>query len=158
MAKKPMDLAEIAKIFATVPSALVTPEQLEAQTEHEATRDQVALEAESVIFYMETRDRDSIFKRRTCQLCGSKFLSTYTGVSLCTNECRKDYFASKGMVWDPTAKTEAERWGGTIPRTIGPTATKMLQGMTFPEEELLPEKSPPVEDDIDAFIASLDDL
>lgn len=152
---KKQSLADALAAFGMTPD-VISKEDLQKQTEHDALEDNYTLEAESVIFYMETKDRDIIFKKRTCALCSSKFLSTYTNVSLCSNECRKNYFASKGMTWDPTGKTEAERWGSTIPRVIGPLMTKKLQGMTFPEEELL-EKPPPVVEsdddfDIEAFI------
>jgi len=133
MAKK-MSLKEALAMFnldsTTVPEGIV-----EKQTEFEALKDNRDLEAESVIFYIETKGDQAIWKRRVCKMCGSKFLSSYTGVSLCTNECRKDYFASKGMFWNPVGKTEAERWGGTIPRVIGPEATKALQGIEFKEDE-----------------------
>lgn len=161
---KKMDLAEALKFLKIDPN-LVPPEVVQQQTEHEALEDNYTLEAESVIFYMETKGSEAIFKRKTCRLCGEKFLSSYTAVALCSNECRKNYFASKGMKWDPTGKTEAERWGGTIPRIIGPLMTKALQEMDFKDEEspLIPSPVEPeshstdIDDlDVSGFIDSLD--
>lgn len=159
-------LANLQKLLGVDLSQAVKTEEVEEavheQTEFESLTDARALEAESVVFYIETKGDQSIWKKRTCTQCGSKFLSTYTGVSLCTNECRKDYLASKGIVWNPIGRTESERWGGTIPRVIGPTATEKLQGMTFPndpepEPESIKEESSPVADfDVDEFINSLD--
>lgn len=161
--KKKNVLADIGKLFNIDVTKLVNDEevqqQITEQTEFEALEDNRALEAESVIFYIETKGDARIWQRRTCKQCGGKFLSTYTGVGFCTNECRKDYLASKGLTWNPVGKTEAERWGGTIPKVIGPTATETLQGMTFPNDpEPEPkEKSSPVDSedefDMDAFLS-----
>lgn len=160
MAKK-MSLQEALAAF-NLDSTVVPQETVNAQTEYKALEDNRLLEAESVIFYLETKGAEHIWKRRICKLCGSKFLSSYTNVSLCSVECRKDYFESKGMFWNPVGKTEAERWGGNIPRIIGPEATKALQGVKFDEDEksILKEPEPPVgqsEDfDVEAFINTLD--
>jgi hypothetical protein len=154
---KKMSFEEIGKLFGMDLSATLQSEEAQQavtqQTEYEALEDNRTLEAESVIFYIETKGSEAIWKRRTCKLCGSKFLSTYTGVGYCSNNCRKDYLASKGLKWDPTGKTEAERWGGTIPKVIGPTATETLKGMTFPDdpEPESKESSSPVEEDNDDF-------
>lgn len=160
---KPPDLAELAKLFGMNKEQLETPEYSQAQAakqERENEEDWVNLEAESVIFYMETKNREAIFKKKTCKWCDRNFLSSYTAVAYCSKECRKEYFASKMIPWNYEGRTEAERWGGTIPRIIGPTATEMLQGMTFPEveEEPTPEKPSPVDDDDDiaALLAKAD--
>lgn len=161
MAKK-MSLAEALGMF-NLPKTIIPEEAIQEVTEHEALEDNRLLESESVIFYLETKGDQAIWKRRICALCGAKFLSSYTHVSLCSVECRKNYFASKGMKWDPTGKTEAERWGGQIPMVIGPEATKALQGVEFKEDEksilTQDEPVPPVglgeNLDIEAFIADL---
>lgn len=140
--EKKMSMEEIAALFQVNVSDLVTPEQKAAAEEHDDMHDRITLEAESVVFYMETKNREAIFKRRVCTMCQKKFLSTYTGVSHCSRECTKEFLAQRGMKWNPNGLTEAERWGGTIPKIIGPVATEILQGMTFPDNE---EETPPVE-------------
>lgn len=159
---KKMSLAEALSMFPKLDATAIPQEAVQAQTEYEALEDNRLLEAESVIFYLETKGAEHIWRKRVCKLCGSKFLSSYTNVSLCTNECRKNYFESKGMFWNPVGKTEAERWGGNIPRVIGPEATKALQEIKFDEKEesILKEPESPVgqEEDfnVEAFIDSLD--
>lgn len=161
MSKK-MDLAAALAELGLSGQNLISQEVVEKQTEFESLKDSRTLESESVIFYIETKGDADIWKRRICALCGSKFLSTYTGVNLCTDECRKDYFLSKGMKWNPTGKTEAERWGGTIPKIIGPEATKALQEISFTDESILTNKEDrPVGPDenfnVDDFLNSLED-
>jgi hypothetical protein len=155
--KKAESLASLLAVFNLTPE-VVPEEAVTQQTEFEALADNRTLEAESVIFYIETKGDQAIWKKRTCIQCGAKFLSSYTHVGMCTNECRKAYLESKGMTWNPVGRTEAERWGGQIPMVIGPEATKALQEIEFPEDES--EKTTPVgpveeDDDFDAFIDSL---
>lgn len=146
MAKKTMSLADIAKAFnIDDPSKLIAPEVVEEIEEFEAAAERRSLEAETVIFYIQNSENREVFLKKTCMVCGRTFLSSYKNVGCCSDECRKDYLASKGMSWNPK-KRESERWGGTIPKIIGPEATEMLQGMTFPEE---PETSSPVEEQSD---------
>lgn len=160
MAKKTMSLAEIAKAFnIDDPSKLIAPEVVAEIEEFEAGAEERSLEAESVIFYIQNSDKREVFLKKKCMGCERTFLSSYKNVGYCSDECRKDYLESKGITWNPTKKP-FERWGGTIPKIIGPEATEMLQGMTFPEE---PETSSPVaeqsdeseedsEFDMDAFL------
>lgn len=157
MVKKQQSLADALKVFnlENLPTEVVQ-KVVQEHTEFEALEDNRTLEAESVIFYISNSDREKIFKKLTCKQCGRTFLSTYKNVAYCTNECRKNFLESKGMSWNPVGRTESERWGGTIPKVIGPTATEKLQGMTFQDE---PETSPPVEDttenddfDFEAFL------
>lgn len=160
-------LADAFAVF-NLDATVVPEEAVQQQIEYEALEDNRVLEAESVVFYIETKGDAAVWRKRTCTQCGAKFLSSYTHVSLCTNECRKEYFASKGMFWDPTGKTEAERWGGQIPMVIGPEATKALQKIEFPKDEpAIPsarsnENPTPVglesgiDDDVDTFLSELD--
>lgn len=162
---KKMDLAAALAAFGLTADS-IPKEAVKEQTEYEALEDNRMLEAESVVFFLETKGDQAIWRKRTCMLCGAKFLSSYTHVSLCSVECRKEYFASKGMPWDPTGKTEAERWGGQIPMVIGPTATKALQGIKFTEDEpkkpmAQSENKPPVgpvdDFDVEAFLSEIDE-
>lgn len=152
--KKSESLADLLAVFNLTPE-VVPSDAIANQEEFEALEDNRTLEAESVIFYIETKGDQAIWKKRTCTQCGSKFLSSYTHVSMCTNECRKAYLESKGMFWNPVGRTEAERWGGQIPMVIGPEATKALQEIEFTEDEPTPVGPIEEDGDFDAFLESV---
>lgn len=158
MAKK-QSLADALAILGVSEQNLIPQQVLDEQDEIRTTKDWVDLEAESVIFYFETKGSEAIWKKRICKMCNAKFMSTYTGISTCSVKCRKDSLAAKGLTWDPT-QSESERWGGTIPKFIGPEATKALQGVDFPDEPEPIKQASPVgpeeDDDWDDFLSSLD--
>src|SRR5882757_11135559 len=107
MAKK-QSLADALAILGVSEQNLIPQQVLDEQAEIKTTEDWVNLEAESVIFYYETRGSEAIWKKRICKMCGAKFMSTYTGISTCSVKCRKDSLAAKGLTWDP-AQPEISR-------------------------------------------------
>lgn len=101
------------------------------------------IEAESVLFYIETKGRD--FKSKKCkdEDCNRPFLHTYWAVEYCSEECRAYALAKKGIVWNIDRRSDSQRWDikgkGYVPKVIGPAATDALldSGNLFTE---LPEE------------------
>lgn len=104
------------------------------------------LEAESVLYYVEVRGKG--FHDKICKSCGQPFASTYLAVAFCSNACRAVEIAKSGVVWNLYGKTDLERWGGRIPKVIGPNAyIAALQAVeSLPE---MAEEEPEEEVDLD---------
>jgi hypothetical protein len=80
------------------------------------------IEAESVLAYVATKGAG--FKDKVCKECELPFSSTYHAVAYCSENCRASALERVGIPWNPHGKTDLERWGGKVPKTIGPQATK----------------------------------
>jgi hypothetical protein len=99
------------------------------------------LEAESVLFYVETRGKG--FSAKKCQRCDNHFLFSYHKVKYCSEECRAWALADLGIIWNFARQSDAARWNvkgkGLVPKIIGPSATAALieSGNMFTE---LPEQ------------------
>lgn len=94
--------------------SIPTPEQgLQAQYRRQ-------LEAESVLFYVETRGAG--FTDRECKECGLPFSSTHLAVAYCGDVCRQRALDKLGIAWNPYGKSDTERWDGRIPKVIPPKA------------------------------------
>jgi hypothetical protein len=87
-----------------------------------------SIEAESVIFYIETKGKG--FSAKTCKHCGLAFLHTYQAVQYCSDACRSWALASMGLIWNYHRKRDSDRWNakgkGYVPKVIGPEATAAL--------------------------------
>lgn len=90
------------------------------RNELQMARERAELEAESVLYYIAVRGKG--FSSRECEECQQPFASTYLAVSYCSNVCRFKSLAKFGIAWNVYGKTDLERWGGKIPKTIGPEA------------------------------------
>ncbi|MGS2592257.1 hypothetical protein [Streptomyces hebeiensis] len=86
------------------------------------------LEAESVLYYVETKGKN--FSARKCKGCGEDFLFTHFRVSYCSENCRAQALADLGIIWNPHRKSDGSRWNikgkGLIPKVISSSATAAL--------------------------------
>lgn len=106
------------------------------------------IEAESVLFYIETQGQDFISKNCNNPNCARPFLHTYRAVDYCSEDCRAWALAQVGIVWNFHRKTDSQRWNvnnkGYVPKIIGVEATAALveSGNIFtelPEEGVIEE-------------------
>lgn len=102
------------------------------------------LEAESVLFYVETKGKG--FKEQLCAHCGGLFLHTYVGVKYCSEECRAFVLAELGIIWNFHRRRDSDRWNckgkGYVPKIIGVGATAALVEAGYvelDEEKYVPE-------------------
>jgi hypothetical protein len=106
----------------------------DAQIRHE-------IEAESVIFFIETKGKG--FQQKVCANpnCGGLFLHTYSAVAYCSDTCRAWQLAQYGIIWNFHRRSLSQRWNakgkGFVPKVIGVEATAALveQGYVTPEIE-----------------------
>lgn len=105
------------------------------------------IEAESVLFYIETKGKG--FQQKICANpnCSQLFLHTYSAVNYCSDSCRAWALANQGLIWNFRRSSLSERWNvkhkGYIPKIIGAEATAALveAGYVKPElEEPEPEE------------------
>ncbi|MFE1914994.1 hypothetical protein [Streptomyces anandii] len=88
------------------------------------------IEAESVIFYIETKGKD--FKQKVCKNpnCMGLFLHTFQAVDYCSDACRAWVLAQHGIIWNFHRKRLSQRWNvkgkGYVPKIIGVEATAAL--------------------------------
>lgn len=88
------------------------------------------IEAESVIFYIETKGKG--FQQKLCANpdCGGLFLHTFSGVNYCSDKCRAEVLAEHGIIWNFHKRPMAERWNAKgkryVPKIIGVEATAAL--------------------------------
>lgn len=106
-------------------------------------RERTELEAESVLYYISVRGKG--FTSRECVECGLPFSSTYLAVSYCSNLCRFKSLAKVGIAWNVYGRTDLDRWGGKIPKTLGPEA--FLAAVRALEN--IPEEEAEIEDVVD---------
>jgi len=78
------------------------------------------LEAESVLYYVETRGAH--FEEKECKNCGETFAHTHAPVAYCSDICRAESLKKLGISWNIYGKTDSERWDGRIPKVIEPRA------------------------------------
>lgn len=90
--------------------------------ELEMAKERTTLEAESVLFYVLTKGDG--FSQKSCKICNRIFASTYYAVAFCSATCRYKALAEAGIAWNIYGKTDLERWGGRIPKTLSPEALK----------------------------------
>lgn len=111
----------------------------EAQIRHE-------IEAESVLFYIETKGAG--FQQKVCKNpnCEGLFLHTYSAVDYCSDSCRAWALAEVGIIWNFHRRTLSERWNAKgkryVPKIIGAEATAALVEAGYAEideEEYVPE-------------------
>jgi hypothetical protein len=104
------------------------------------------IEAESVLFYIETKGAG--FQQKTCKNpnCQGLFLHTYSAVAYCSDACRAWALAEVGLVWNFHKRSLSERWNAKgkryVPKIIGPEATAALIEAGYVEvddEEYVPE-------------------
>jgi hypothetical protein len=95
----------------------------EAKIRHE-------IEAESVIFYIETKGAG--FEQKVCKNpnCQGLFLHTYSAVDYCSDSCRAWVLAQHGIIWNFHRRSLSQRWNakgkGYVPKIIGVEATAAL--------------------------------
>jgi hypothetical protein len=111
----------------------------EAQLRHE-------IEAESVIFYIETKGAG--FQQKVCKNpnCGGLFLHTYSAVNYCSEDCRAWALAQVGIIWNFHRRPLSERWNAKgkryVPKIIGVEATAALVEAGYveiDEDKYIPE-------------------
>jgi|SRR5690606_23037252 len=104
------------------------------------------IEAESVLFYIETKGAG--FQQKVCKNpnCSGLFLHTYSAVNYCSDECRAWALAEVGIIWNFNRRTLSQRWNakgkGYVPKVIGVEATAALieaGHLEIDEEEYVPE-------------------
>ena len=83
------------------------------------------IEAESVLAYVATKGAG--FKDKECKECKLPFSSTYHAVAYCSEICRARALEKVGIPWNPHGKTDLERWGGKVPKVLGPEATRQAK-------------------------------
>ncbi len=88
------------------------------------------IEAESVLFYIETKGAG--FQQKTCKNpnCGGLFLHTFSAVNYCSDSCRAWALAQVGIIWNFNRRSLSQRWNakgkGYVPKIIGIEATAAL--------------------------------
>jgi hypothetical protein len=92
------------------------------RNELEMAEERVTLEAESTIYYVSVRGKG--FTDKICKQCDEPFTTTYRAVNYCSELCRYKSLAEIGIAWNVNGKTDLERWGGRIPKVLGPQAFK----------------------------------
>lgn len=111
----------------------------EAQIRHE-------IEAESVIFYIETKGVG--FQQKVCKNkdCEGLFLHTYSAVNYCSDNCRAQALSEYGIIWNFHKRPMSQRWNakgkGYVPKIIGVEATAALVEAGYveiDEEKYVPE-------------------
>lgn len=104
------------------------------------------IEAESVLFYIETKGAG--FQQKVCKNpnCQGLFLHTYSAVDYCSDSCRAWALAEVGIIWNFNRKSMSQRWNakgkGYVPKIIGVEATAALVEaghLEIDEEEYVPE-------------------
>jgi hypothetical protein len=104
------------------------------------------IEAESVLFYIETKGAG--FQQKVCKNpnCQGLFLHTYSAVDYCSDDCRAFALAELGIIWNFHRRSLSERWNAKgknyVPKIIGVEATAALLGADYlevDEEEYVPE-------------------
>jgi hypothetical protein len=111
---------DIDQLMAELPSTEIGSEAVERRS----------IEAESVLFYIQTRGKG--FQEKVCKNseCRKLFLHTYEAVAYCSEQCRADALAEYGIGWNFERKSDAERWNvkgkGFVPKIIGSEATAAL--------------------------------
>lgn len=104
------------------------------------------IEAESVLFYIETKGAG--FQQKVCANpnCQGLFLHTYSAVNYCSDECRAWALAEVGIIWNFHRRPLSQRWNakgkGYVPKYIGVEATAALIEAGYVEtneEEYVPE-------------------
>lgn len=106
------------------------------------------IEAESVLFYIETKGKG--FEQKVCANpnCEGLFLHTYSAVRYCSDACRAWALAQVGIIWNFHRRPMSERWNakgkGYIPKIIGVEATAALveAGYLELDEELYVKEVP----------------
>lgn len=94
--------------------------------------DSKSLEAEAVLLYFDLKGKG--FEHQICPVCGNEFAYKYTYVMSamrCSDRCRRDDLASKGIVWTPGRPLE-ERWAkgntrGTLPVIVPSEALSAIR-------------------------------
>lgn len=104
------------------------------------------IEAESVLFYIETKGAG--FKQKVCKNpnCQGLFLHTFSAVEYCSDKCRAWALAQVGIIWNFNRRSLSDRWNvkgkGYIPKIIGVEATAALVEAGYvdiDEEKYVPE-------------------
>jgi len=104
------------------------------------------IEAESVLFYIETKGAG--FEQKVCAnpKCQGLFLHTFSAVNYCSDDCRAWALAEVGIIWNFHRKSLSQRWNakgkGYVPKIIGVQATAALVEAGYvdiDEEEYVPE-------------------
>jgi hypothetical protein len=104
------------------------------------------IEAESVLFYIETKGAG--FQQKVCKNpnCEGLFLHTYSAVDYCSDSCRAWALAEVGIIWNFNRKPMSQRWNaqgkGYVPKIIGVEAAAALVEAGYveiDEEEYVPE-------------------
>lgn len=67
-------------------------------------------EAEAVAAYVAQPQK---FTRKICKECEAEFATDRGNVAFCKDECRKNWLARIGIVWDPK-KPPGQRWDFTV--------------------------------------------
>lgn len=104
------------------------------------------IEAESVLFYIETKGKG--FEQKICKNphCGGLFLHTFSAVNYCSDACRAWALAEVGIIWNFNRRPLSQRWNakgkGYVPKIIGVEATAALVEAGYveiDEEKYVPE-------------------
>ena len=81
---------------------------------------------------------------KMCNQCHLNFATNYVGVAYCSDSCRVAAAAAIGLVYDPKAKSEEQRWGGEPPNVVSAETYATLVEFAKKILELdSPQSSPP---------------
>ena len=115
------------------------------------------IDAESVLFYIETKGKGFIGKNCKNKHCGKPFLHTYQAVDYCSEDCRAYALAEMGIIWNFHRRSDSARWNvynkGYVPKIIGVAATEALENSghlytELPEEGITEELEEEIEDTV----------
>lgn len=104
------------------------------------------IEAESALFYIETKGAG--FQQKVCKNkdCEGLFLHTYSAVNYCSDNCRAQALSEYGIIWNFHKRSMSQRWNakgkGYVPKIIGVEATAALVEAGYveiDEEKYVPE-------------------
>lgn len=145
----------LAKIFG-ITKDKVTQVYADERPNIEAAELRKQLEAESVLYFVEVRGAG--FKEKPCKECGEMFAHPYqAAVAYCGELCRANSCAKLGIDWNPTGRTDIERWGGKIPKVLSPEALKAAKEAAS-KLPPLPEKPKAITPKAETSIKDIDRL
>lgn len=109
--------AEWLKQHGVEEDAIVAAKETNVQTKEE-----IGLEAEAVLAFLEKPTRFVIY---VCKRCGDSFGTNYRYNRYCSDTCRSKSLRDMGIEWDQHADAKS-RWGGEPPLTIPVGAIESL--------------------------------
>lgn len=104
-------------------------EQIPSTEIGESAIERHSIEAESVLFYINSKGKG--FIEKTCEYCKSPFVATYRAVAYCQDFCRARALEKQGIIWNYHNRLDADRWNiknkGYVPKVISAEATEVLK-------------------------------